>query len=198
VSRAFPPLAHLNVANLLTSASAGCGFLATLALAAERLPEAITLLAAAALLDRLDGAVARRMGTSSAFGGQLDSLADAVAFGVGPAWLAYALSGQQPLLLPLLVGYLLAAVWRLAHYNLTGLEEDAFSGVPTTIVASWMLVLCPGALWLPHPWCVGLVAAFLVVGTLAMVSGLRYPKDAVTTKALYLLLPASVVACWVL
>ncbi len=194
--KAFPPLANLNAANLLTSASVACGFLATLALAAAHIPLAVTLLGAATLLDRLDGVVARRTGTSSPFGGELDSLADAISFGVAPAWLAYALGVDHPLLLPLLVLYVLAAVWRLAHYNLVGLDGGAFSGVPTTIVASWMLVVCPVALLLPAPGRVALMSGYLAVGAVLMTCGLRYPKDARSTRALFVLVPAAVVACW--
>jgi CDP-diacylglycerol---serine O-phosphatidyltransferase len=43
----------------------------------------------AVLFDGMDGRIARLMGTSSAFGRELDSIADAVTFGVAPAFLAF-------------------------------------------------------------------------------------------------------------
>src|SRR5262249_2365551 len=47
--------------------------------------EAAPLIAGAIVLDMLDGRIARLTGTTSEFGGELDSLADVVSFGVAPA-----------------------------------------------------------------------------------------------------------------
>ena len=52
--------------------------------------EAAPLIGWAILLDMLDGRIARMTGTTSEFGGELDSLADVISFGVAPALLAYA------------------------------------------------------------------------------------------------------------
>ena len=64
------------------------------------------------VLDMLDGRIARLTGTSSEFGVQLDSLADAISFGVAPAILSYAW-GLQPLgRLGMFCGLSLRQRWR--------------------------------------------------------------------------------------
>lgn len=98
------------------------------------------------LTDKVDGAVARRLRASSAFGAQLDSFADFFSFGVAPATVLYAFFSSTPsagwadsthrLLLSLLVlGYVICVAARLARFNVT---VDALSGqrfffgIPTT------------------------------------------------------------------
>ena len=77
------------LAHVVTFTNLGCGF-AALLLALEGHPnQAVSLLFLAMVLDFLDGALARMAGHGSAFGKELDSLADLVSFGVAPAFLAY-------------------------------------------------------------------------------------------------------------
>lgn len=111
----------------------------------------------AVLTDRLDGFVARLVRGTSELGVQLDSFADFLNFGVAPAVLVYtsvigkveALStGTGKLLLMLsCCAWVMAAVFRLARYNITTEEVPAkiFFGVPTTLVAGvfviWYLAL---------------------------------------------------------
>ena len=99
------------------------------------------------VLDMLDGRIARLTGTSSEFGLQLDSLADAISFGVAPAILAYAW-GLEPLgRLGMFSGFLFmsAAVLRLARFNVqsaaggdkryvVGMPSPAAAGVPAATV----------------------------------------------------------------
>src|SRR5688500_19211819 len=73
----------------------------------------------AIVLDLLDGRIARLTGTTSEFGGELDSLADVISFGVAPALLAYSWGfGAVPR-----VGWLAAFLFvvcgalRLARFN---------------------------------------------------------------------------------
>lgn len=92
------------------------------------------------VLDMLDGRIARLTGTSSEFGVQLDSLADAISFGVAPAILAYAW-GLEPLgRLGMFSGFLFvsAAVLRLARFNVqsaTGGDRRYFVGMPSPAAA---------------------------------------------------------------
>ena len=58
--------------------------------AAEHFVVAAKTIGIAVMLDGLDGRIARMTNTTSAFGGELDSLADVISFGVAPAVLAYA------------------------------------------------------------------------------------------------------------
>src|SRR5690606_16613004 len=80
--------------NLVTLAAAFCGFNAILIVATDNptvgdFYRAAVLLTFAMLFDLLDGRIARLTKTQSAFGLQLDSLADIVSFGLAPALLVY-------------------------------------------------------------------------------------------------------------
>lgn len=93
------------------------------------------------VLDMLDGRIARLTGTSSEFGLQLDSLADAISFGVAPAILSYAW-GLHPLgRLGMFSGFLFvsAAALRLARFNIqsaSGGDKRYFVGMPSPAAAA--------------------------------------------------------------
>jgi len=87
---------------------------------------------AAAVLDLLDGRVARMSRTGSAFGAELDSLVDVVSFGVAPAMLLYFWrfrGGEWAWLLSFI--YVLAAALRLARFNVVqaGQAKTHFIGL---------------------------------------------------------------------
>ncbi len=103
----------------------------------DRPTEAMAMLAAAAILDALDGRMARLLKATSKMGEEIDSLADAVNFGVAPALIVYAT------LLPharigwiVVLLYAVCIVLRLARYNamLAGdqpaYEKEYFTGMP--------------------------------------------------------------------
>ncbi len=103
----------------------------------NRPTEAMALLAAAAILDALDGRIARVLKATSRMGEEIDSLADAVNFGVAPAFIVYSL------LLPhsrvgwiVVLLYAVCIVLRLARYNallgadLPAYTKDYFIGMP--------------------------------------------------------------------
>jgi CDP-diacylglycerol--serine O-phosphatidyltransferase len=114
----------------------------------------------AVLTDRLDGLVARAVKGTSELGMQLDSFADALNFGVAPAFLILTyLSGRtdlpyhdrgsvaHTLLFIACGGYMLCAIFRLARYNVLSDDQiptKIFFGFPTTLsggmLAVWMLV----------------------------------------------------------
>lgn len=110
----------------------------------------------AAVVDFLDGFVARLFGASSEMGKQLDSLADVVSFGVAPGMILYQLLrisyAYQPDGIDVSIGYLLpafilpmAAAWRLARFNIDPGQAYGFKGMPTPavglLVASLPLIL---------------------------------------------------------
>ncbi|MGP3708314.1 CDP-alcohol phosphatidyltransferase family protein [Gordonia paraffinivorans] len=104
---------------------------------------AMALLVAAALLDGIDGRVARLMGATSKIGAEIDSLADAINFGVVPAMIVYfhLLSGHN-LGWALSLVYCCAIVLRLARFNTLlddeeapGYTRDFFVGVPAPAAA---------------------------------------------------------------
>ena len=75
--------------SLFTTGNLFLGFWSIVKTLDGRFDEAAPLIGGAVILDMLDGRIARLTGTQSEFGAQLDSLADAVSFGVAPALLAY-------------------------------------------------------------------------------------------------------------
>ena len=88
----------------------------------------------AAVTDLLDGRIARFTRTGSAFGGELDSLVDAISFGVAPAFIMYTLyfaDGTWSWMLPLV--YVMAVVVRLARFNVEqgGEAKRHFHGLPS-------------------------------------------------------------------
>lgn len=110
------------------------------------LPEKITwgalFIFAAAIVDFLDGFVARLFKATSDMGKQLDSLADMVSFGVAPGLILYQLLrisyAQQEDGLDISIIWLLpallipcAAAWRLAKFNLDESQQFSFKGLPT-------------------------------------------------------------------
>lgn len=123
------------------------------------IPEKIWLgslfIALAAVVDFLDGFVARLFRATSALGKQLDSLADVVSFGVAPGLivyqflrLSYATSPngiEMPIiwLMPALI-IPCAAAYRLAKFNLDDSQQFGFKGVPTPavglLIASFPLI----------------------------------------------------------
>ena len=91
----------------------------------------------AALTDRLDGKVARRLNAVSDLGKELDSLADLVSFGIAPAVIAWkmCLVTLGPVGAIICVIYPIAGAYRLARYNSTEFE-NVYYGVPITIAGA--------------------------------------------------------------
>jgi CDP-diacylglycerol--serine O-phosphatidyltransferase len=96
---------------------------------------AVALVALAAVVDFLDGRVARMRGTASALGQQMDSLADLVSFGVAPAAIAYAMGLDGPLDVAALCFFAACGLARLARYNVTAAALAARSGEAAPKVA---------------------------------------------------------------
>ena len=108
----------------------------------EKIWLASVFIGLAALVDFLDGLVARLFKATSPLGKQLDSLADVVSFGVAPGMILYQLlrlsfAGQENGLdvsvgwfLPALI-FPCAAAYRLARFNIDESQQYGFKGVPT-------------------------------------------------------------------
>lgn len=134
----------------------------------------------AVILDCIDGPVARRTPGRppymSGIGLQLDSLADVVCSGVGPAVLVSALAGWHPLVLVPAAVLVVASTVRLAYFNVFGLTGGSFTGLPVfytpAILAALLLLAWTLAPSLAVPVA---VVAVLVVAALH-VSRVRVPK----------------------
>ncbi|MBM7093858.1 CDP-alcohol phosphatidyltransferase family protein, partial [Streptomyces sp. S12] len=75
--------------NLFTTGGMFAGFYAIIAATQGRFDEACMAIFVAAILDGVDGRVARLTNTQSEFGVQYDSLADLISFGLAPALVMY-------------------------------------------------------------------------------------------------------------
>ena len=161
---------------------------------------AIAAIAIAALLDAVDGRVARFLKSSSRFGAELDSLTDFLNFGVAPGILIYvwALTDLRSVGWTAVLVFAICGALRLARFNvaLDGPETPAwqgnfFVGVPAP--AGAMTVMLPVYMELigtPHGfWTAPLVLVYTLAIGLLMVSrvptwsgklvGKRVPRDLV-------------------
>jgi CDP-diacylglycerol--serine O-phosphatidyltransferase len=155
----------------------------------ERWEFALAAIVFAALLDGIDGRIARLLKASSRFGAELDSLADFVNFGVAPAFMIFTwgLGDLKSSGWICVLVFSLASALRLARFNVA-IDEDKpkwqsnyFLGVPTPAAA--IVVLLP--IYLEHigldfrssEWMLTLVLlytlliAFLMVSTIPTFSG---------------------------
>ena len=121
----------------------------------EKIWMASLFIGLAAVVDFLDGFVARLFKASSEMGKQLDSLADVVSFAVAPSLILYQFlrmsiaqeeDGLNTSIIWLIPAFILACAgaWRLAKFNLDESQSYGFKGVPTPaiglVVASLPLI----------------------------------------------------------
>ncbi len=127
-----------------------CAGLTAIRMAIEnRFDVAIAAIVLAAILDGLDGRVARLLKASSKFGAELDSLADFVNFGVAPAIVVFtwALGDLRSMGWIVVLVFAVCAALRLARFNVALDEEepdwkkDYFVGVPAP--AGALIVMLP-------------------------------------------------------
>ena len=133
--------------NLIT-VGALCAGLTAVRLATEgRFGLAVALIILAALMDGLDGRLARLLKSESEIGAELDSLCDFVNFGVAPGLIIYlwALQDMRSEGWIAALVYTVACLLRLARFNVGARDPDrdssSFQGVPSPMGA--MLVLAP-------------------------------------------------------
>ncbi|WP_049933903.1 protein sorting system archaetidylserine synthase [Halarchaeum acidiphilum] len=142
VRRVFRPrfAGRLGVADVATVANAALGFCAVVAASVSPVLAARVLLLAA-MVDAVDGILARRYGGSTV-GPYLDSLADVASFGVAPAALVVASArtgwGGTRLLVAVAVGACVVAmaVVRLGMYTADDVGNGLTEGVPTTLAGT--------------------------------------------------------------
>jgi len=110
---------------------------------------AVIFVLLAAILDALDGRIARLIKGTSEFGKELDSLTDFVSFGIAPVFILYfwELNNYGKLGWAITLIYSVCCVLRLARFNLTKIDEQQlwksnyFEGVPSP--AGGILILTP-------------------------------------------------------
>ena len=151
----------------------------------------------AMIADMLDGRIARKVKSTSSFGGQLDSLCDVISFGVAPVFLMLKIvelklelmshagdSAVQRFIWLAAAAYLTCAIIRLARFNVENEEDESahmsFLGLPTPaaagVIVSLVILHQYYEQTLPMISAVIYVLPFLVLGIAAlMVSRIRYP-----------------------
>jgi len=205
--RAHPRLKGLSINHLLPNVLtvlALCAGLTAIRFAIDgRWQPAVVAIVTAAILDALDGRIARLLNGQSKFGAELDSLSDVVSFGVAPAMMMYlwALGPAGSFGWIAALAYAVCCALRLARFNsrlgapdLPPWAFNYFTGVPAPAGAG--LVLLPmvagfetdGAIaahpMLVVPWT--LMVGGLMVSTLPTFSGkgMRIPTDYVVPALL--------------
>ncbi|MHA1597810.1 MAG: CDP-diacylglycerol--serine O-phosphatidyltransferase [Alphaproteobacteria bacterium] len=196
--RKRPEWLHFNkmIPNILTILALSAGMSAIRFGLQDRWEYAALAILAAAILDALDGRIARILKGASKFGAELDSLSDFISFGVAPSMMLYLWAmqdaGRFGWMLTLLFSVCMAL--RLARFNTIDEDQDQpswtrnfFSGVPAPAGAG--LVLLPMILsfqfgdgFLRQP---ALVALFLIVVSALLVSSVptfSFKKIKIMTK----------------
>lgn len=158
----------------------------------EKIAWGAVLIFCAAIVDFLDGFLARLFKAASPMGEQLDSLSDLVSFGVAPGLIIYQLLrisyAQEEAGLDISMAFLLpaliipcAAAWRLAKFNLDEGQQYSFKGLPTPSAGLFIASL-PLILWFSdvtianiiyNKWVLYLiivVLSFLMVSNLPLMS----------------------------
>ena len=173
--------ASFALVNACTLASLALGLTAIFLAMQGDVRVAAACLVACVGFDGLDGALARRLGVSSPFGAQMDSLADMCSFGLAAPVVVYAsLAHTVPTAFAALACILVAgcAAIRLARFNVSPKDGKFFSGVPTTLVAAVLALTVLIELPLPGVAVLGGVALL----AFAMVSSFPYAKLARLVK----------------
>ena len=180
-------VAPLRILPSSMSVLAICAGLSSIRFALEGQPYvAIALIAAAAILDGLDGRVARALDAESRMGEEIDSLADAVNFGVAPAVVVYVtMMPGLPAGWVVVMLYAVSIVLRLARFNALlddvtqpSFTREFFVGVPAP--AGAICALGPlaaklqfGAGWWTSPW---FVCTWITICSMLLVSRLPMRK----------------------
>jgi len=165
--------------NLFTTASLFAAFYAIIQSTVGNFGNAAIAVIVAAVLDMLDGRVARMTNTASDFGKEYDSLVDLVAFGLAPALILFEWGLQSLGKAGWLVAftYVATTALRLARFNTQEVPSKRyFQGLPCPAAA----VLLAAAVWTAESYALTgtsfTVAGFILMGLLAfaMVSAMPY------------------------
>jgi CDP-diacylglycerol--serine O-phosphatidyltransferase len=170
------------VPNLLTLGNLFCGFTSIVFISDGDFTKAALFILLAAIFDMLDGVAARLIKSASEFGVELDSLCDAVSFGVAPAYMLHQTHFYKYGEIGILIAALpaLAGAVRLARFNIkiTSFEDKLyFHGLPIpssalTIVSYLIYIHIPKII--PDEYLFYLAPFVVITTSLAMVSNIKF------------------------
>jgi len=178
--------------NLLTTASLFVGFLGMLWSIQSKFELAALAILISCFFDGIDGKVARLTRASSEFGIQYDSLADLVAFGVGPALLIYLWHTHVFGRIGIMVSFLFLAcgALRLARFNLKAKTSSKkfFLGLPIPAAACTLATFVLFSTYLKDVsglWMARISLGLTFLLALTMVSNIKYAsfKDVEMARA---------------
>jgi CDP-diacylglycerol---serine O-phosphatidyltransferase len=201
------------IPNILTLLAIGAGLTSIRLTIEGKLELALGAIIVAAILDGLDGRVARMLKGTSRFGAELDSLADFVNFGVAPALVIYfwGLKDLKSLGWIAALVFAVCAALRLARFNIMSDDKtkpaftaNFFTGMPAPMGA--LCVLLPiyiEFIGVPHaPFISGLALIYTIAIAMLMVSnvptfsgkklGLRVPRERVLPIFVFAVLAAAI------
>ncbi len=166
----------MGIADIASLANAVSGMMAIIMAYYQNSILCAIFLVLAVVFDAIDGPLARRFpsNTKEVFGETIDSLADAISFGIAPAVIIYELF-QTPLMIIASILLLCCGILRLSRYNTIITEQEGptktFIGLPIP-VSSFMLSL------LLFSEIKQAILVFIIMAIIAvlMVSSLNYPK----------------------
>lgn len=160
------------IPQLFTFANLSLGIVSLILLNTNNASISALLIILAAVSDRIDGKVARKLHAESDFGKELDSLCDLVSFGVAPALIAWKIGisnitsvwGYVPVLF-----FVIAGAYRLARFNVNN-TPGRFTGLPITAAGTLVVLTVffnPKSTFL---------CTFLIILGLLMVSKITFKK----------------------
>jgi CDP-diacylglycerol--serine O-phosphatidyltransferase len=164
---------------LFTVGNLFCGYLSIWCSIRGTFETAAVLVIAAAVLDMLDGRIARLTNSASEFGEEYDSLADLVSFGLAPAVLAYSWGLSDFHRLGWLASFLFVVCgsMRLARFNIQtkAVDKRYFVGLPIPAAAGAIvtIVLATPERLVSRVWMTGLLVLTIILSYL-MISTIRY------------------------
>lgn len=182
----------INIPNIITCSNLLCGCMAIFFGLQGEVGYAALCIVAGAIFDFFDGMTARALGISGPIGKEIDSLADAISFGLAPAVLAYQIARSvygidEPNAIDFFLAMIMAAfsALRLAKFNCDERQSLSFIGLPTPAnalfwigltfvcrlekVHSWLFSLNSevfGCIWLAVILC----SSFLLISEIPMFS----------------------------
>ena len=164
--------------NLFTIGNLGCGFLAIHYIVQGNFRPAAWLIVLGAVLDKMDGLIARLVGEDSRFGIEFDSLVDICTFGIGPALMIYLsyLNSGWGLITAFL--FLLCGTLRLARFNVLSLDDEKgkfYTGLPIPMAAICLtqyVAFAERSMAGAHSF--PMAASIVLLLSLAMISRLEY------------------------